>query len=467
MTDHTESSYTTAQFPAPPGPKGVPGLGVALNFGRDMYGYLPSLARKYGDVVSVPMPGRTMVLISHPHHIEEVLFRKNDHYWHTPPEMREALLPGQPPAIVVREGEDWKRARRVLNPRFSERSLAGVSELIGSAVADGIEDWRRFADAGNPVELQDELGIVIMSALLRSMFTRHFSREHILKFIKQFGTHGDYAIRGLFTRIVLAGIPFGLGTKIPPHKAPWPHLAKGKANFVDLMGQIDALIDEHREHSGDTSDLLGLMLAARFDDGTGFTHDEIRSEAAGVLFAGFDTTAYALSWTIGLLAQNPEPLAKAYAEVDALGGGPIRYEQIPQLPYLRHCFDEAQRLQGAPINARVAKDDDTIGGYAIPAGTIVIHSPYGLHRDPRFWTEPDRYHPDRFATDDIDKYAFIPFGAGPRRCMGMRMAYIEGVLTLANILQRYRFDVPATWQPEHKYALATGLKSLPVTLSTR
>ncbi|WP_162460709.1 MULTISPECIES: cytochrome P450 [unclassified Mycolicibacterium] len=455
------------QLASPPGPKGLPGLGVALKFGRDMYGYLPGLAREYGDVVSVPVPGRTMVLISHPDHIEEVLFAKNDRYWHAPAEMREALLPGQPPAIVVREGEDWKRARRVLNPRFSERSLAGVSELIGSAVSDGVEDWRRFADTGKPVELQDELGIVIMSALLRSMFTRRFSREHILTFVKQFGTHGEYAIRGLFTRIVLAGVPFGLGTKIPPHEVPWPHLAKRKANFADLLGQIDTLIAEHREHSGDASDLLALMLAARFDDGTGFTHEEIRSEAGGVLFAGFDTTAYALAWTIGLLAKNPEPLQKAYAEVDALGGGPIGYEQIPQLPYLRHCFDEAQRLQGAPINARVAKEDDVIGGYAIPAGTIVIHSPYGLHRDPRFWTDPDRFHPDRFATDHIGKYAFIPFGAGPRRCMGIRMAYIEGVLALANILQRYQFHVPPTWQPEHRFALATGLKSLPVTLSSR
>lgn len=463
----SSGSPSPASLPLPPGPRGLPLVGVLPSFLRDLYGYFPQLARQYGDVVTVPMPGQKMVLVSHPDHVMHVVSRNQDNYWHTLEELRDALLPGDPPAIVIREGDDWKRARRVLNPRFNEGSLAGVSELIGEAIADGISSWDDFADTGEPVELQDEFGIVIMSALLRSMFSRHFSREHILELVQQFGVHGHFIINGLLTRLGLGSVPQPARAWISPNKLPWPHLVTGKANYGKLKRHVDELIAEHRQRTEESDDLLDLMLSARFEDGSGFTDAELRSELMGVLFAGFDTTAYALSWTIGLLAKNPDVLEKARAQVDALQGEPITYEQIAQLPYLRACFDEAQRLQGAPMNVRVAKKDDVIGGYRIPAGTVVLHSYYSLHRDPRFWTDPEAYNPDRFETDEIDKYAFIPFGAGPRRCMGMRMAYIEGILALANVLQRYDFEVPADWEPEHKWALATGLKSLPVTLRRR
>jgi enediyne biosynthesis protein E7 len=210
--------------------------------------------------------------------------------------------------------------------------------------------------------------------------------------------------------------------------------------------------------------VLGMEFPGTRDD----QYRRMRSELSGLVFAGFDTTAEALAWTLGLLARNPSALTTAYEEVDALGGAPLEHAHLKELPWLRACFDEAQRIQAAPGNIRTALEDDEIGGYFIPKGSHVLISPYGLHHDPRFWNRPDIFNPQRFLTDEIDKNAFIPFNIGPRKCMGSRMAYIEGVLTLAAILQRYTIQVRDRWQPKHELRVSTGLAGgLPARVKLR
>lgn len=227
-----------------------------------------------------------------------------------------------------------------------------------------------------------------------------------------------------------------------------------------LLDVLDGMIARRRSTGPRaTPDVLDVLLGLeeQFPGDREHRYRRLRSELAGLVFAGFETTAEALAWTIALLARNPQCLAKAYSEVDALGTEPLGYQSLSRLTYLKAAFDEAQRFQAALANVRTAVEDDEIGGYAIPAGSHVLISPYGLHRDPRFWNEPEVYEPMRFLTDEINRNAFVPFNIGPRKCMGMRMAYIEGTLTLAAILQRYTIQVRDGWQPRHQIRVSTGL----------
>lgn len=191
-----------------------------------------------------------------------------------------------------------------------------------------------------------------------------------------------------------------------------------------------------------------------------------REELLALLFAGFETTAAVLSWTIALLALNRDQLADAREEIQAVRHTDFGYEDLENLTFLRACFDEAQRIQSSPVNLRVAKQDDVIGGHHIPEGSLVMASLYGMHHDPR-WRKPQEFRPRRFLEDEIDKYALIPFGVGPRRCLGFRMAYVEGVLALANMISRYEFEMKPGWKPRRSFHLSTGLKDLNVRIHAR
>lgn len=465
---HGEPSPELEPRPAPrsaPGPRGLPVIGVAASLARDPYGFLPRMAREYGDVVRIALPGFELVLVSHPEHVNHLLNRHTKRYRHMPAAVTDALIPGGPPGLPIREGSDWKRVRRLLTPTFSERSLAALSPLIAAPIYDAVDGWTRYVDSGEEVELQPELAHVVMAALTNSLFSGSLDRAGIDRWVRQSAAHGEFFARALLTFAILDAAPMGIGRLVSRKHIPF--LRAGWANYSSMTAVIDELIAERLREPNDAPDMLNLILGADFDDGTQLTREEVRSELLTLMFAGFETTAAVLAWAIALLTQHPDVLDEARREIDALGDTAIGYEHLDQLPFLRACFDEAQRVQSAPLNLRVALEDDEIGGFRIPEGTFVAVSLFGMHHDPRFWNEPDVFRPRRFLEDEINKYAFLPFGVGPRRCLGMRMAYIEGLIALASILQRYEFTLPDGWEPVRKFHLSTGLASLPVRIHER
>ncbi|MCW3017063.1 MAG: cytochrome [Solirubrobacterales bacterium] len=453
MSTATVPPPTSRRRPLPPGPRGLPGIGVAPRFARDLYGYLPSLAREYGDVVHVPLPGVTMILVSHPDHVNHIMNRNMARYWKG---ARNAeIVNDEPLSMPVREGEDWKRVRRALNPKFNDGALSALYDVIADEIELGVERFEAHAVSGEPLDIQPELNVLVMSVLLRAMFTTRLPRADVERYV---ATLTDYGF-AMGWRMAMHGMPGVI---------PRPRQRAGRAAANWFMDHLDRTIAERRAHPVASADLLSSLLDARFEDGSTLPHDEVRSELATILFAGFETTASALTWTFAQLGCSPEARAGAYAEVDALGGCRPDFEQVSALRYLRACFDEAQRLQGGPFYNRSPLEDDEIGGYLIPKDCTVVVSPYGLHRDPRFWREPERYDPGRFLHDEIDKYAFIPFNVGPRRCIGMRLAYLEAMVTLTTILQRYELRVPDGFAPEHQFHMATGIKGgVPVTVARR
>ncbi len=186
---------------------------------------------------------------------------------------------------------------------------------------------------------------------------------------------------------------------------------------------------------------------------------ELRDELMNLLFGGFETTQSALGWTIALLDAHPAARDRVVEEVLGFGDGlPTSLDQVQELRWTKACFDEAQRLQGAPLFSREAVVDQEIGGLDVPAGSLVGVSPYALHRKPSLWREPDQYDPSRFIDADIDRFAFIPFGAGPLDCIGSNLAYLEATLTLAVLYRRHRVAMRPGFLPVHDFHLSTGMK---------
>jgi len=468
-----ETERDPRDCPLPPGPSRLTAPKVALDFFRDPYVSIPKLARKYGDVVTIPFGVMRTILVSHPDHVHHVLTRHTDRYAHN----REGLvradaivetfsIQGDTPLPAL-DGPKWKKHRKAMQPHFTGKALRDVGGLVSEALADGVSQWEAFADTGETIDLQDEFGVLAMSTLMRSHFSAALSRSEVQDWVHRSHVHGRFVGKAAPTGLLLERLPWGMAAF---RAVPWPHLRGGRRNLDAMCATLDRLIENRKANPQPEHDILHYLLESTFDDGTSFTHGELRAEMMALMFAGFDTTAAVLSWTFGLFAANPGPLAQAYAEVDALGLGaePVTAAHLERLPYLRACFDEAQRIQGSlPLNGRWAKQDDVIGGYRIPKGTMVIASPLGLGMDPRFWKNPEEFRPRRFLDDEINKNAFIPFGIGPRRCVGVNLAYMEGVLTLATVLQRYRIEVPPDWKPKRVFTISNSLESLPAKIWTR
>ncbi|MBN7552645.1 cytochrome P450 [Mycobacteroides abscessus] len=419
------------------------------------YLLLPKIANRYGDIVRLftgPTPALT--LINHPDYVDHVFTRHHDRY--VKHEATIELVSGEPVALPLLEGREWKRVRSAFNPYFGERALAQATPLMMEGITERVDAWSRHVHSGELVDLEHELGAVVMDGLMRSMFKVRLRPAEIDHAVDGARRYGVYVI----SRVAMHFLPRWL---------PNPLRRSGEEAKAELFGILDRFVQERAGcPSTGTPDLVDTLLALEFDGCPQIRERRRRSEAAGLVFAGFETTAAALAWTIALLCRNPIALGKAYAEVDALGGKTLAYDDLENLKYLRACFDEAQRFQAAPANVRTAIEDDEVGGYFIPRGSQVIITQYALQRDPRFWNEPERFNPDRFLTDKINRNTFLPFSIGPRKCMGTRMAYIEGTLVLGAILQRYAFQIRDGWTPMHRVRVSTGLAGgLPARLFAR
>ncbi|MDT0633015.1 cytochrome P450 [Rubrivirga sp. S365] len=229
---------------------------------------------------------------------------------------------------------------------------------------------------------------------------------------------------------------------------------RSKAARATLDALVYGLIDERRrEPDVEHADLLGMLLDARDDEAGGaLTDEEVRDEAMTLLLAGHETTAVALAWTWALLARNPDAEARLHAEVDALAAPPT-FDDLDQLPYTRQVFAESMRLfPPAWTVGREAARDTELGGRPLPKGTTILFAPLHLHRDPRFWDEPEAFRPERFAPEaraGRHKFAYLPFSAGRRGCIGEQFAWIEGTLVLATVAQRWRLELAAAPPAAH------------------
>jgi cytochrome P450 len=242
----------------------------------------------------------------------------------------------------------------------------------------------------------------------------------------------------------------------PPAWVPTPGNRKLSSSVAALDRAVHSMLDSRGVREV-PADMLDLLITARDDEGHALTETEIRDQVVTFIVAGHETVASALTWTFALLAENPEVMRLLQAEADAvLGGNAAQFADYQRLPYARAVIDETLRLYPpAWLITRNSLGDDSLGGYEVPEGSLIIMSPWLLHRHPGVWANPDRFDPQRFIDGEIDRSAFIPFGAGPRQCIGRDFAYVEAVLLLSSLVAHFDLEYPAGQQRPPAVPLVT------------
>jgi len=444
--------------PLPPGPKGLPVVGSLIPYYRNPYEFLRVNAEKYGDVYRVPLPIHDLIVVSHPDDISAFMDDATGRYsmfgttqW---------LFRWIGRSVPTLEGEMSRERRKMLLPMFGRRHLARVADVLSEEFVNRVDRWGQWADTSNPVNLQHEIARVTLPAFLRTMFSTSISDKEIHEI--------DVDVRATMR----LGASYLL-LSMPPNPLPFPGVQSAPHSLLRLVLQVKKIVRRRRDNPVQNPDLLSILLEARYDDESTLSERDLIAELIVLITGGYETIVAAMSWTLALLLKNPEHVARLYEEVDALGGNVPGVADLPKLNWAKACFDEGQRLQGAPLNWRFAMDENEIGGYPIPRRSVVATSLYVVHRDRRWWGEdPDRYDPMRFMDPEQvrarPRLAFMPFGSGTHHCVGTGMAYMNAQLLLATIFQRYRLAVPENWAPRHKFAFSTVIDGgLPVTLTRR
>jgi cytochrome P450 len=407
-------------------------LGVLPEFRKDPAGFLQKMARQYGDVVYVPLGRQHIYYLGHPDSVRDVLVTHQNKFKKSRMLERARVLLGD--GLLTSEGEHHRRQRRLAQPAFHRDRLAGY----GAVMVDRSTVVRDRWQSGKSFDVLEEMMRLTLAIVAKTLFSTDVDSE-----ADDIGA-ALTEVFGLFEIILM---PFSEILE----KLPLPAVRRFQKARKRLDETIYRLITERRASGRDAGDLLSMLLLASDEEGSGgMTDVQVRDEALTLFLAGHETTADALTWTWYLLSQNPAAEAAFHAELDeVLAGGSPSLEDVPRLRYTESVFSEALRLYppGWGIGRR-ALEDYPVGDFLIPARSVVLMSPYVVHRDPRWFPDPEAFRPERWLVDDSSrpKFAYFPFGGGARVCIGERFAWMEGVLILAALGQRWRLRL----EPGHR-----------------
>lgn len=415
-----------ASLPHPPSPKPRPLLGHLSMFRRDPTGFLLDSAREYGDVVHFKFGPQEVYLLNHPDYIRDVLVTNHRNFVKSRGLVMAKKFLGE--GLLTSEGEFHRRQRRLAQPAFHRQRINAYATVMTDYGAQTRNRWQ----ANETLDISQEMMRLTLAIVGKTLFDANVEAEasEIGKALTD--------VMQLFDRITS---PFaGLLEKLPlPSNIRW---LKAKQRLDETMYRI---IDERRRSGEDRGDLLSMLLLAQDEegDGTGMTNQQLRDEAMTLFVAGHETTANALTWTWYLLSQHPEVEAKLHDEIDTvLGGNLPTAEDVGRLIYTEMVFAESMRLYPpAWILGRRVLNDYEVGDYVVPSGAIILMSPWVMHHDPRFYPEPFEFDPERWtpnARESRPRFAYFPFGGGPRVCIGEPFAWMEGVLLIATIAQEWR-----------------------------
>jgi cytochrome P450 len=411
----------------PPGPKGHWLKGNLAEFRRDSLGFITHCAREYGDIVSLKLGPKRVYLLNHPDLIEQVLVTQNRNFIkHFITRLLQRIL-GE--GLLNSEADIWLRQRRLAQPAFHRSRIEAYGRVMVEFTENMLRTWKEGESRDIHVEfMRLALGIVAKTLLNADAAGEANTVASALEFLLK-----DFLYRW--------------ETLLPvPRWVPTPHNLRCKRARRSLEGTIYKYIRQGRAAGVDRGDLLSMLLQVRDEDGSGMSDLQLRDQVMTLFLAGHETTANSLSWTWYLLAQHPEVEAKLTKELqDVLGGRPPTVADLPRLRYTDYVVCESMRLY-PPVFAfgREALQACTLGGYEIPAGATVIMSQWIMHRHPRYFDNPEEFHPDRWANgllQRISKYVYFPFGGGPRICIGNTFAMMEASLVLATLAQHYRFTL--------------------------
>ena len=430
------------EVPLAPTPDELPVLGSALSFSRDPYGMYEQF-REVGDVVRFSMANYDMATVLHPEYVEQVLvddfqsFRK-------PTSMADLSVLSD--GLLLTDGDRWRAQRTLLQPMFFRERVEAYADTMGAFAADAADAWA----SEDEIEVEEAMSAYTLRVLGKTLLGVETE------------SHRD-AVRAGAEAIRARSAENPVSVQIPEW-VPTPSNRRYRRGIDTFEAAVEDLVAERRREDGDRDDLLSLLLDAEYEDGTSPDEDEIRSQLMTFLFAGHETSATALTWMAYELGRKPEVQGRLQAEVDAvLDGDSATLADLPHLEYTEQVVRETlRRYPPATAIFRETREDVVVGGYRIPEGTFVTVPQFVVHRDPRWWDDPDAFDPERWADiedppGDRPEYAYFPFGGGPRHCIGMRFALLELKLALAtfaaNVHVEHDHDdvgltLAATYQPD-------------------
>jgi cytochrome P450 len=414
-----------------PGPRGHWLFGCLRAIRNDELRFYRDTWRTYGDYVRIPtLPGWDVYLLADPAAVEHVLAKNHKNYRKLKL-ITTAVRPVIGNGLFTSEGDFWLRQRRLAQPAFLRGAVVRLAAPMTAAADRLIHDWQAGPD-GRTVDIVSEMMRLVLQIAGATLFGADLGAD------ADAIAAGQRAISE-FVRHKL-NHPLAAPLWVPTRR----NLAFRRSKA--LLDRVVLRLIETRRRSGPAdNDLLDLLLAARDEEsGTGMTDQQLKDEALTLLFAGHDTTASALSWAWYLLARHQGVQEALHAEAAAhLQGRTPTAADLPHLPLATAVFEESIRLYPpAPGLARQAVGPDDLQGYPVPAGAILMPSQWVIHRHPAYWNEPDQFRPERFLPGraaDRPKFAYFPFGGGPRVCIGNTFAQIEGALVLAALAQRFHF----------------------------
>jgi enediyne biosynthesis protein E7 len=451
----TTTTDTAGARRAVPGPPRSETLSLLAKMARDRLSVMTDVSRQYGDAVRLRLGPKSMYFFNHPDHAKYVLadnpgnFVKGIGLVHA----RRALGDG----LLTSEGELWKAQRKTIQPVFQAKRIAGKADVIAQEAAGLVAKLREHR-GGDPIDISEEMTGLTLGVLGRALL------DADLGAFESIG-HSFEAVQNqaMFEMMSLSTVP---------HWVPLPIQRRFHRARADLDRIVAQLADERRANPTPEGDdiLSRLVEATRNEPDAVVAHQRMRDEMVTLLLAGHETTASTLSWTFHLADKHPEVWERMHAEaVEVLGDRQPTFQDIPRLRYTTQVIQEVMRLYPPVwILPRITREEDEIGGYHVPAGADVLICPYTLHRHPEFWDEPDRFDPDRFSpgrSSGRSRYAYIPFGAGPRVCVGSGLGMMEATIVAASVVRELRLSTVAGYEVRGEPMLTLRVRGgLPMTV---
>jgi cytochrome P450 len=398
---------------------------------RNPLAMMRAAAREHGDIVRFDAWPLVVHLVFHPEHIKYVLQDNNRNYWKGSLIGRVKPLIGE--GLFTSEGDFWRRQRRLAQPAFHRQRIESFAAIMSAAGVRMLDRWERTAAPAQPFDLMEEMSRVTLSVVGQALFGIDLTGEAAdvgramlvaLQFVSEEAFHFFPALLAL----------------------PTPRNLRFRRARAELDRVVLGIIDRRRHTATAGDDLLAMLMEARDPEtGEGMSDRQLRDEIMTFVLAGHETTAVTLAWASHLLAQHLEVADRLRHEVSTvLAGNAPTLADLPRLELTRRVIDETLRLY--PPVAAISRETfagDEIGGYAIPAKSGVMLSPFVTHRHPALWRDPDRFDPDRFTSEQCaarPRFAYFPFSGGPRLCIGNEFALMEATILLAMIAQRYRIE---------------------------
>ncbi|MBL8631375.1 MAG: cytochrome P450 [Rhodospirillaceae bacterium] len=422
------------------GPKGYPILGVLPMLKNNTLKFLKETVETYGDLVPLRVLMQTAYLLNHPSHVEHVLQRNHKNYRKTP--MLEKLRPVLGDGLFMSEGELWTRQRNLIQPSFHRQRIDALAGRMVEVVADWMKQWQRHAASSKPFNISDDTSFLTLEIALQTFFGASLGQDGPA-FAEAMKVVHDVSAKRIWNLTSITEL------------LPTRENRAFKQAVALLHAVVGRIITERRQTKAHHDDLLAVLMDARDSETNEAMNDkQLRDEVMTLMLAGHDTTATMMAWALLILTQHPEHLENMRHEVDTVLAGRLpEAADLKNLVVTKRAIQEIARLRPSFWwFARVAIADDVIGGQPIKAGTTVFISQYLIQNSPKLWDEPEKFDPDRFLPERIaqrSRFAYFPFGAGPRVCVGSNFALMEMQFSLAMMFRM--FDVKITSDPNPQF----------------